>query len=315
MRGTANLPSTYKLLVTESRLTASALLSLAAQLETCSTWPKVLHIQVVPANVSAAAYYSAASTTTCRQKAVLDPSRSDASQCKLLLKPLASPSHLRHEHYITGAEQQQQQQYQQQQRSLSASARTAVTDANTQAARTPQSRVVLYRGAYMQPFRLLVRFKIFQLVGIASLAIPINTFLVEGSVEGVQMVMAISLVIGCAAASTALWYYSRRYVGELSLCNTQKACFSVLDFWGNREDTVVDIDRILPPLKDISLAARAELAELPLIPVDVEADRQYLISLRHGIFVDKAKLFQLLEGRPAASANNMAKQAAEPKSI
>ena len=42
-----------------------------------------------------------------------------------------------------------------------------------------QERVVLYRGAYMRPFRMLVRFKIFQLVGIASLAIPINTFLVE----------------------------------------------------------------------------------------------------------------------------------------
>lgn len=60
----------------------------------------------------------------------------------------------------------------------------------------------------------------------------------QGSVEGVQMVMATSLVIGCAAASTALWYYSRRYVGELSLMpNMRKACFSVLDFWGNREVT------------------------------------------------------------------------------
>lgn len=75
----------------------------------------------------------------------------------------------------------------------------------------------------------------------------------------------------------------------------------------------MDIDRILPPLKNISLDARAELAELPLIPVDVEADRQYLISLRHGIFVDRAKLFQLLEGRPAVSANNILDQVAEHK--
>ena len=44
---------------------------------------------------------------------------------------------------------------------------------------TTQARIVLYKGAFMRPFRLLVRFKIFQLVGIASLAIPINTFLVE----------------------------------------------------------------------------------------------------------------------------------------
>lgn len=31
----------------------------------------------------------------------------------------------------------------------------------------------------MVPFRLLVRFKIFQLVGVAALAVPINTFLSE----------------------------------------------------------------------------------------------------------------------------------------
>lgn len=43
------------------------------------------------------------------------------------------------------------------------------------------TKLVLYKGRYMQTFRLLVRFKIFQLVGIAALAIPINTFLVEVS--------------------------------------------------------------------------------------------------------------------------------------
>ena len=42
---------------------------------------------------------------------------------------------------------------------------------------TEGSRVVLYKGRYMQAFRMLVRFKIFQLVGIAALAVPINTFL------------------------------------------------------------------------------------------------------------------------------------------
>ena len=47
------------------------------------------------------------------------------------------------------------------------------------------SKIVLYKGRYMQTFRLLVRFKIFQLVGIAALAIPINTFLVE--VRAVQV--------------------------------------------------------------------------------------------------------------------------------
>lgn len=34
-----------------------------------------------------------------------------------------------------------------------------------------------------------------------------------------------------------VWYYSRRYVGDMSLMmpNAQRVRFSVLDFWGNRE--------------------------------------------------------------------------------
>lgn len=39
--------------------------------------------------------------------------------------------------------------------------------------------MVLYRGRGIVPFRVLVRLKIFQLAGVAALAIPINTFLVE----------------------------------------------------------------------------------------------------------------------------------------
>ena len=49
------------------------------------------------------------------------------------------------------------------------------------------TKVVLYKGRYMQLFRMLVRFKIFQLVGIAALAVPINTFLVE--VRGVLQIV------------------------------------------------------------------------------------------------------------------------------
>lgn len=65
-------------------------------------------------------------------------------------------------------------------------------------------------------------------------------FFVQGSVSAVQAVMAGALVTGSAVASVTLWYYSRRYVGELSLVrrlgDTQaRLCFSVLDFWGNRE--------------------------------------------------------------------------------
>jgi hypothetical protein len=59
-------------------------------------------------------------------------------------------------------------------------------------------------------------------------------------VSAIQAVIASALLVGSGVASTALWYYSRRYVGELALLRDTAgrptaARFSVLDFWGNRE--------------------------------------------------------------------------------
>lgn len=46
-----------------------------------------------------------------------------------------------------------------------------------------------------------------------------------------------ALASGMAGASCCLWYYSRRYVGEMALMmpDAQRVRFAVLDFWGNRE--------------------------------------------------------------------------------
>ena len=54
-----------------------------------------------------------------------------------------------------------------------------------------------------------------------------------------QLGVAGALLAGCAVASTTLWYYSRRYVGELALRPDRpgRVTVSVLDFWGNREVT------------------------------------------------------------------------------
>ena len=59
--------------------------------------------------------------------------------------------------------------------------------------------------------------------------------------------MATALVVGCVTASVTLWYFSRRYVGELSLLTGEpgrprRLCFSVLDFWGHREVSNVTAD-------------------------------------------------------------------------
>ena len=60
-------------------------------------------------------------------------------------------------------------------------------------------------------------------------------------------------------------------------------------------------EEVVPPLKDASPAELLELARQPLVPLEVASDRKYLLSLRHGIFVDRPLLWRLLEGKAVDS--------------
>jgi hypothetical protein len=74
---------------------------------------------------------------------------------------------------------------------------------------------------------------------------------------------------GAGAASGALWYYSRRYVGELSLTHAGRGVrISTLDFWGRREATRVPRADVVPPLRDATRAQLAQAAAAPVLPLD-----------------------------------------------
>lgn len=165
---------------------------------------------------------------------------------------------------------------------------------------------VIYRGRGIRIFRVLVRLKVFQLAGIAALAVPITTFFSTGTIGLMQGILATSLVVGSAAASWALYYYSRRYVGELSVLqrnpdahdgsSTTVVRFSVLDFWGNRENVDVPIQRVVPSFKGLSQAALRHAASEPAFPIIVEGERQFIVSLRYGQVIDGHMLKRLLDG-------------------
>ncbi|CAI7780904.1 unnamed protein product [Closterium sp. NIES-54] len=92
-----------------------------------------------------------------------------------------------------------------------------------------------------------------QLVGVASLAVPIAAWTQGASLPLGTSVAVAAVVGGAAAASACLWFYSSRYVGELALIGPApeaaaagdgdgdgdgqqwRVCISTLDFWGNRE--------------------------------------------------------------------------------
>lgn len=112
-----------------------------------------------------------------------------------------------------------------------------------------------------------------------------------------QLAAASGLTAGAVGASLALWYYSRRYVGELALITPAGAAsptrvrFSVLDFWGNRQNVEVPIDQVIPPCPPGT--PRTTLAA-PFVPVQALGDRQYFVSLRYGRVVNPDRLKWLL---------------------
>lgn len=62
------------------------------------------------------------------------------------------------------------------------------------------------------------------------------------------------------------------------------------------QDNIVDLLDLKPPFKDVSHKQLAELKRVPLVPVEVYGDRQYYLSLRFGIFLDRATFTKIMTG-------------------
>ncbi len=73
-------------------------------------------------------------------------------------------------------------------------------------------------------------------MGCSGIALAVAAVMASPESGSSDAAAALALAACCAAASYSLWYYSRRYVGELALLEGGKVVrLSVLDFWGNRE--------------------------------------------------------------------------------
>ncbi|CAG9467848.1 unnamed protein product [Pedinophyceae sp. YPF-701] len=151
---------------------------------------------------------------------------------------------------------------------------------------------------------------------------------------------AAAAVAGSAAASACLWFYAGRYVGELSLVLDRTRLpdtpmfalsgvlragmvpedirgaipvlgtvrFSVLDFWGNREDTDVPIELVAAPLQGatpVSVQRYLRRGFQPLAcserPDSPDGNsepkrKQYVLALGRAHVQHRALLMALLDG-------------------
>ena len=168
-------------------------------------------------------------------------------------------------------------------------------------------RHVVYKGRWIAFARLAQRFKIFQLLGAAGVAAGV-TGLTAADVTPADAAALAAVVAGSAGGSLCMWYYGRRYVGELSLLEPRRDTlrFSVLDVWGNREDVDVPLEAVTPPLKGLAPKAAQVMTKQLLFPVNAqvpgEGRRQFYVSLVAGRLIDAPTFLRLLKGEydPAA---------------
>eukprot|EP00878_Enallax_costatus_P011770 GHUV01012286.1.p1 GENE.GHUV01012286.1~~GHUV01012286.1.p1 ORF type:complete len:302 (+),score=85.48 GHUV01012286.1:538-1443(+) len=155
----------------------------------------------------------------------------------------------------------------------------------------------IYRGKWIVPVRFLVRAKVFQLLGGGSIGILLATTNMQEATWW-DILALTGLAGGMVAASCCLWYYSRRYVGEMALLlpDRQHVRFSVLDFWGNRENVDVAISQITPPFKGVRPGEMNRIASQLLFPVNVPGDRQYYLSVQAGHILKPQAFFGILKG-------------------
>jgi len=163
-------------------------------------------------------------------------------------------------------------------------------------AREPEAAVRLYRGPHIKVFRLLVRSKLMQLGAAGGLATPLFLSAAGDDASGTLATAAVACGVGSAACAAAMQYYASRYVGELALVeNGRKLRVSTMDFWGKRVDETFDVaTRVVPPLKGLSKREIEDMAQRIFIPLDIVGSRQFVVSLRHGDFSDREKLFDVL---------------------
>lgn len=168
--------------------------------------------------------------------------------------------------------------------------------ASSARASDPEAAVRLYRGPHIKVFRLLVRSKLMQLGAAGGLATPMFLSAAGDDASGTLATAAVACGVGSAACAAAMQYYASRYVGELALVeNGRKLRVSTMDFWGKRVDETFDVaTRVVPPLKGLSKREIEDLAERIFIPLDIVGSRQFVVSLRHGDFFDREKLFDVL---------------------
>jgi len=124
-----------------------------------------------------------------------------------------------------------------------------------------------------------------QLGAAGALALPLGSFLAGQPLPPGAVALSGGVLVGCGAVSWALYFYGKRYVGQLALIrdpsfDTPLLQISTLSFWGSREDGEVPLDRVEPPFAGLEAATSYGMARSQMFALPVHGDRDYIMTMR-----------------------------------
>lgn len=124
-----------------------------------------------------------------------------------------------------------------------------------------------------------------QLGAAGALALPLGSFLAGQPLPPGAVALSGAVLVGCGAVSWALYFYGKRYVGQLALISepsleVPRLRISTLSFWGTREDGEVALDRVDPPFAGLEDPIALGLAKSSMFALPVQGDRDYIMTMR-----------------------------------
>lgn len=155
-----------------------------------------------------------------------------------------------------------------------------------QTAATGGEAIVFYRWPTIKHFRLLSRFKLYQVSLMALFLPPATLSYQQGALSGGTLLAAWTAAGGTLAVLLSLSHLFTRVVGEMAyLPASGSVRLSTLTFMGGRRDLVVPPEHLLPQEGGGRLLQRLEL---------VGSQQLLLYSLRYGCVLDHKLMTQFL---------------------
>jgi len=159
---------------------------------------------------------------------------------------------------------------------------------------------VLYKLAVMRKVRLISRIKIYQILLMGGICVPLYQSYKTNTISRNTLLLALSGCIGTIVLFSIFSIFSTKLIGQISINKSRNALrISRLSFLGTRIEDVHSIKRIKPWTDTSDVNDYSNIFQRLYIENDNKKDSLYFYSIKHGnIPVEKEELLYDILGIP-----------------